>query len=134
MNLRTKLIISLGTITLIILALSVTVIHTLDRQHISMRELIDYNFSKVSLTEELKNETNVISREVRELLLTTSESVQNEKEATIYEAMQNISEIFHSLEQISLEEDEKQRVSNIQSLSTAYHELITNVGFNDWNL
>ncbi|GAE35292.1 response regulator [Halalkalibacter akibai] len=128
MKLKTKLIISLGTITLIILALSATVIFTMDRQHETMRNLIAENYARVMVAEQIKNETNFIAREVRELLLTTSESQQNEKITLINESLQGIGGTFQTLEQMSIGDSEKlQRIASIQTSHGNYTDMILTV-------
>ncbi|WP_227935634.1 response regulator [Alkalihalobacillus deserti] len=127
MKLKTKLILGLGTIAVIIIALSVTVFYTLDKQNNSMREIFTSDYNRLILVNELNNEMNVAAREARELLLVSSESKRTEKVKNINQAMRNLSGIFTSLERITLDDEKLQQISSVQALQQSYGEIIQNV-------
>ena len=128
MKLRTKLILGLGTIILIIVLLSVTVYNTVDRQNQSLREVASDNYKKVMLAQELKNETNVVAREMRELLLLNAESEQMEKVASIHESLQLITHMYRTLDDISLgDREENAIIASIEAFHLSYIEMVQHV-------
>ncbi|MFC0558800.1 ATP-binding protein [Halalkalibacter alkalisediminis] len=128
MKLKTKLILGLGTIILIIILLSVTVYNTLDRQNESLREVVLDNYTRVMLSQELKNEMNIVAREVRELLLIDTESEQSKKVTTINQSLHSITRMYNTLDEVSSNDREKNvRIVSIQDLHLAYSEMVQNV-------
>ncbi|WP_332693721.1 ATP-binding protein [Halalkalibacter lacteus] len=128
MKIKTKLIIGLGSIIAIILILSTTVFYTLTAQNSYMRDIVSENYERVMLVEELKNETNTIDREVRELLLSTSDSHVNEKIAIIGQSEANIAAIFDTLQRTEpFDEEKRLLISSLNYLHEAYDDMIQNV-------
>ncbi|MFC0470611.1 response regulator [Halalkalibacter kiskunsagensis] len=128
MKIKTKLIIGLGSIISIILILSTTVFYTLTTQNSYLRDVVMENYERVSVAEQLKYETNTIVREVRELLLSTSESDVNEKITIINQSETNLKVLFDRLQRTeSFDMEKRILVSSIHNLHESYVDMIQNV-------
>ncbi|MDG5789953.1 ATP-binding protein [Evansella sp. AB-P1] len=133
MRIKTKLYMGFGIVLTVILLIGTTVLYTYNQQRDHLSNVVNENYERVKLADNLEAYSQAISREVRQLLLMDLNHF--DQSVTIYEDQKELINYYqHSstvqldlLKQLSTNKDTSDLIATIEFENDQYNDLILSI-------